>query len=478
MARGDSSGTFAAIIILLFVLVVAAGITAYVFFKNYKEELEKRVAAEATAQKAAADREVAVREAGDLKLLIGTADANAKLDQITEMFKQDADKYGATLPAEQKNYHAIVERQYVSIMEAKKALEVEKQQKEELMAKFDGRETASKTQVVTHQKGQETAQKDLGDRTAKFAEEMKRVAAEKEAQKQTLQARVEEMQKQVAKLEEEKNKLQSELLATVSAKEASGTELEKFRGVPLDVPDGEIRWVDQRNRIAWINLGSADNLPVQQLFSVYASNISEVNSKTVKKGAVEVTRILQDHLAEVRITDYSLSDPLMAGDKIFTPTWHPGRVERFAFGGFIDLNGDAQSDLEVVKNIVLQSGGRVDAYVTPKGETVGEITLDTRYLVIGGLGGEEAVGGVKGIDDATRALMKVAKGTGTRVISLEDFLSMLGWTERNRVWNPQSGDEYKLQQGQPRPAPVSGGNVTEYFKKRRPPEPAAPDSAY
>ena len=57
------------------------------------------------------------------------------------------------------------------------------------------------------------------------------------------------------------------------------------------------------------------------------------------------------------------------------------------------------------------------------------------------------------------------------------IVDMIGWTERNRVWNPTAGDEYKLRQGQPNTPPASTENVNEYFRKRRPPAGEA-DSAY
>ena len=105
--------------------------------------------------------------------------------------------------------------------------------------------------------------------------------------------------------------------------------------------------------------------------------------KDAKKGTIEVTQILGDHLAEARIIDDSLIDPLVPGDKIYTPLWDPGHPERFAIAGKIDIDGDGRDDHERLKNLILLSGGVVDADLQPDGKQTGTMTVDTRDLIIG-----------------------------------------------------------------------------------------------
>ncbi len=59
-----------------------------------------------------------------------------------------------------------------------------------------------------------------------------------------------------------------------------------------------------------------------------------------KKGGIEISRILGDHLAEARIVDDNISDPLLPGDVVHTALWTPGVREKFAFTDGMDIDGD------------------------------------------------------------------------------------------------------------------------------------------
>ena len=107
----------------------------------------------------------------------------------------------------------------------------------------------------------------------------------------------------------------------------------------FESPSGKIRWVNQRERTVWIDLGRANALPRQLIFAVYSGNTQNVTS-AAKKGGVEVSQILGDHLAEARIVDDNISDPLLPGDVVHTPLWTPGVREKFAFTDGMDIDGD------------------------------------------------------------------------------------------------------------------------------------------
>ena len=57
------------------------------------------------------------------------------------------------------------------------------------------------------------------------------------------------------------------------------------------------------------------------------------------KGSIEVTHVLGDHLAEARVTDDKLADPILPGDKVYTPLWNPGQKRHFALAGFFNIDG-------------------------------------------------------------------------------------------------------------------------------------------
>ena len=82
----------------------------------------------------------------------------------------------------------------------------------------------------------------------------------------------------------------------------------------FDVADGRVSWVNQ-NGTVWINLGAADSLRRQMTFTVYDADQHDA-AKAEKKGSLEVTRILGDHMAEARITEDDPKNPIITGDQV------------------------------------------------------------------------------------------------------------------------------------------------------------------
>ena len=106
-------------------------------------------------------------------------------------------------------------------------------------------------------------------------------------------------------------------------------------------PSGEIVQVDRGSGTVWINLGRADSLSQQVTFRVYPADLSDLKIEG-NKGSIEVTHVLGDHLAEARVTDDKLADPILPGDKVYTPLWNPGQKRHFALAGFFNIDGRGQ----------------------------------------------------------------------------------------------------------------------------------------
>ena len=65
---------------------------------------------------------------------------------------------------------------------------------------------------------------------------------------------------------------------------------------------GKIRLVDAERKLAWINLGAADSVKPGIVFEVRAHTPEDAKDHVpVVKGSVEVTRVLDEHLSEVRV---------------------------------------------------------------------------------------------------------------------------------------------------------------------------------
>ena len=143
------------------------------------------------------------------------------------------------------------------------------------------------------------------------------------------------------------------------------------------------------------------------------------------KGKIEVIRIVDEHSAETRIVEDRLSDVILPGDVVYTPVWKPGQRRRFALVGKLDIDGDGKSDIEKIRGLIRLGGGTIDAVVDERGEQTGEISIDTRFLVMGTLpSGAEA-------EDASTTFSKILKQAdelGIDRMSLEKFLEQVGYS--------------------------------------------------
>ena len=71
--------------------------------------------------------------------------------------------------------------------------------------------------------------------------------------------------------------------------QTSHEKLEELTAQKFDVPNGEIRWVNQRTGTVWINLGRADALQRQVTFSVYPADITDMTRRR-QEGAASKSR--------------------------------------------------------------------------------------------------------------------------------------------------------------------------------------------
>ena len=106
------------------------------------------------------------------------------------------------------------------------------------------------------------------------------------------------------------------------------TQLDKVREqlkppdmLKYDTPKGQIVRLDPKGEVAWINLGSADNLRASQsiTFSIFgASTGGKIGGE--RKGAVEVVSIEGPHLAQAKIIEVTDPgrDPIVNGDLLIT----------------------------------------------------------------------------------------------------------------------------------------------------------------
>jgi hypothetical protein len=209
-----------------------------------------------------------------------------------------------------------------------------------------------------------------------------------------------------------------------------------------DTPKGKIVSLDRSGSIAYINLGSADNVRPQLTFSVVGKEVGG-RSNRQPKASLEVANVIGPHLSAAQVTRVfdPGRNPIVTGDLLFNPAWSPALRQHIAVAGLIDLTGDGRDDLPDFIRLLERQGIVVDAYLDLKDDTIkGKgMTFQTDYLVKGDIPqigtqliiSEEGKSDVKTqrqLDIHARVIEmeKEAARLGITVVPLRRFVTMVG----------------------------------------------------
>lgn len=465
MNSRENQGLQIATIVFL-ILTIVMSITTFMFFKQWKEADRQLKDAVQTASKAEASlREIADEQITLMKWIAGedpsladrTKNHKALMNEWSENFHRDMAASAQTFPAEKQNYRLAL-AEWAGLLDVKQA-ERDLADEARKLAEAAAVEKEQEMTVALAKKAAEI-QKVKEELLAAKAEFNKALAGYKTIQvaltkeKEAKDAQIVEI-KEAARIAAESSTKQ--LLEVTLGRNALRDELIKLTTQNFEVADGQVAHVNQQSHTVWINLGNADALQRQVNFSVYAGD-PQVKTDLHLKGKIEVVQLLGDHLAEARILQDDLSNPVQPGDKIFSPLWHFGRRERFAIAGVIDVNGDGISDLDFVRNLIAHAGGTVDSYLDAAGKPHGVVSQETRYLIRG-------APPVNGLGEY-KNMLTAAKDLGVHTLSAVEFLDHIGWKDTRQVARAPDGG-----------VPTSRGTVSDVFKSRRPPT-ASEGNAY
>ena len=221
-------------------------------------------------------------------------------------------------------------------------------------------------------------------------------------------------------------------------------------------PNGRIQFISAAQGKATIDLGSADNIPLSASFSVYSSSETDMKNGK-KKGSIQVSQITGLHSADCVVTSDNPSDPILPGDKIYSPVFGD---RHFAIAGFVDMDNNGINDVEQLVRLLEANGGVVDGYQN-EDKQVRRLEETTDFLIIG-----------KRPDESAREeermtftnFTKAAYEFNTPQISLEKLLQEMG----------VSPDRSAVIQGgvDTRPIPYtksnySGGDVSGLYMEER-----------
>lgn len=476
MARENQGLQIALIIFVMLTIILA--VTTYLFYRQYDEaSLKAKSNLEDASQKAqlAAKNESDLNE---LKRMLGVK--NDAVDAITTAFNKDMATYGGAYPEESRFYRPLIEKLAKTIEQKNTELADAKSQLKALGDEYKVREANKDPQIEKFKEEQKKAADDLASEQSKFKSERERIAQSE------------------AKLQEDLKKYRQEgaaMLSQVEAKlQAAKSRIRSLSAITTDLSDklegltsdkitsfnGEVVWVNQRSGSVWINLGQSDALSRQVTFSVYPANMSGSAVKD-SKGSIEVTQILGSHLAEARILDDIAANPILPGDKIFTPLWSPGEKRRFALAGFMDIDNDGKNDLETILHLIQLNGGVVDCYIAESGKdkdkAVGAITVNTNCLILGVPPDEK--GNARQLAAFTK-ILRDAEQLRLQKVQIGDFLQRIGYKNTSSVVRFGRGanpDDFRAKSGDgvQRRTP---GNVSDVFEDREPPRSGTPGGMY
>ena len=458
MAKSESQGLQIALILCVLMLLLFVG-TTYYFFRQYSEAAAmSQKDKEETTKMQASLRDI-TEELHKLKVKAGFPETIA-LGDWEKSVGEDMKLYAPTLTPEQQSYREALKQLADALRESSTNLAATKA---DLLAQQDineKREAAKEKQIVAHKTSFEEADKAYKAAQGEFMEVRGRLDKEKADQLAINQKAIEDFDKE----REAKSRVIAQYENQIGLNKAQLSQqqetIAELEGKTQAVPDGTIRRVSQRGTV-WIDVGESDHLPRQLAFSVYGVDQNGV-ARDKRKGAIEVTQIIGPHLAEAKILEDDIVNPIVPGDQIYTPLWQPGRQERFALAGFMDLDGDDLSDRALVRDMITMSGGAIDAELDDQGKMQGALSIETRYLILG----------PKKEDTAEAAVCKIeaeAKDLGIEVISLANFLERTGWKDTKTVLR-YNGDRPLDFKGPPRDGGKknSTGTITGAFVKRRP----------
>jgi hypothetical protein len=465
MAARENQGLQIALIIFV-MLTIVLSVTTYIFFDNYnKERLDKQAAIEKAKNFEKTVSEVNMEREGYLNL-INEQNFEEKGDVIVKKKIAELQRYIALsgINTQLRNYPQVLQMMAEAVQEKEKKLLAHKEAEDKAKAELAALQAKTADQVA---KANAETTKTQGEYTS-FSGTIKTALAalaqsKTEAEKQINDkiAENQALSDKVAAITKSKTVVEKNLTGVIKNQKEV---LDTYKDPRPTLTDGQIVYVDERTKSAYVNIGRADSLQRRVSFSVYDRGTNDV-ATAVKKGAIEIIEIIDDKLARARIIENSVSDPILPGDFIDSTLWYPGKRMKIAIAGAIDYNNDGVSDRANLKDLIIANGGAVVADVTERAEVTGAITPDTERVIVG-----------RGPDDRTdpkfqkawNDLMADAKKYNVQLMPLAQFLDSVGYTPNTN--NSQDAGNQRLVDTTPRPKDNQGQIAPGAFRTRTPPE--------
>jgi len=316
-------------------------------------------------------------------LLRESVGGDADMESIEQRFVQDMAYFGPEVDIANRNYTYLPE----FLVNAIRARNDQYGQAREEVATM---RTQADSDVDNARKAQQEAEKTrdgsiakLDQSTIEFNEDRDKMKKAGEETRDSLNRNVSDFQKFRKLSTDEKTQLLSQSVGMKSTIETQRQELNRLRSDKFEYVQGEIQYVVPPGELVLINLGSSDSLRAGVQFGVIAADAMNLQEAPVK-ATVEVIKVLNANSSQARVIGSpSYRNPLIAGDKIYSPFWAPGRKVRIALAGDIDIDGDGRSDIDQLRSMIELADAEVAAVITSSGALEGKLDSSVRFLVVG-----------------------------------------------------------------------------------------------
>ena len=414
------------------------GVGIYLIYQQWDENRAKipEAVKKLTAKQAEIDS--VQKDINTLKTLVGCPESMRR-DYVFDIIDKDMEKYagptsGLELEEGDRVYSKIVVKMFNKIQEQKATLAQRQAELEGLKVVNLSREVDRDRQIVSLIETSKKDQQLLLAAIRSSSELREKINQAKQAIYAELDRLFRENEEQFV---EANNRIatanQSIRELNVIHEELQGA-TQTRRSKSVNRPDGLILSYNPVTKVAIINLGSVNNLRNQQTFDIYPANTT--TNTTSPKGTLQVFRV-DNNQASCYATEFSASNPITPGDKIFTKGWSSGDHVRYALCGILDITGDGQNDIDRILTYIQQHGDVCDAYLV--GTTMhGAIVAETQFYVVGAMPDEE-----KYPEEAAamKRFIAQAKRYSIPVITLQDLMHRIEARELTRDTPPNAGPQ-------------------------------------
>ncbi len=466
MAARQDQGLQIALIILIFLFILSA-VAAYIGWKSYSESEQR--GSELRTQLEDKNKQVNSYQAENegLREMMGFG-PNDNFESVKTTYEADMKRFGTAIADETRRFYKnVLEAVHKESTDTAARVAESKKLYNELDARYAAREAETNKQITEFKDKNKRLEEDNANERKKFRDFQLELENTKKELLSNLDKQRTELEGQIAdrdgKIKAFDARVAELIRAVANLQEQVPKDEESF-----EIADGRISWINQNNGTVWINVGEADSIHRQVTFNVYDADEHDAD-RAIKKGSIEVTKVMGDHMSEARITQDDPTNPILTGDNIYSPVWHRGKKLRFALTGIVDFNNDGNSDMQLARELIELNGGAVDAYLGDDGKVVGEITAHTRYLVLGDYP-ESAIRA--NLQEGWQAMNRTASELGVETVTLDQFVNRMGYTPQDRVVRLGEGataSDFPARQDKSKTLPEAEADAeSEEFRPRTP----------